>query len=134
MAKLAFPQVVAPYRGFVGEVRGWMNRIATWSDRVDAAGKAVMATQIRPLVEKLSGILLTVGVGNVALHNYQGNAYTPARTLEVVGGATPHVRMYTTALPLTSGTKVLMPAATGSYTTGYTFTIVNGAITAVVAS
>ncbi|QIG68326.1 hypothetical protein [Rhizobium phage RHEph27] len=35
---------------------------------------------------------------------------------------------------VTSTVKVLMPAATGSYTNGYTFTVVNGVITAVVAS
>lgn len=35
---------------------------------------------------------------------------------------------------LTSAVKVTAPAATGTYTNGYTFTIVNGAITAVVAS
>lgn len=39
-----------------------------------------------------------------------------------------------TQVTLTSGTKVLAPAVTGTYVNGYTFTIVNGVITAIVAS
>lgn len=35
---------------------------------------------------------------------------------------------------LTSGVKVTAPAITGTYVNGYTFTIVNGAITGIVAS
>jgi len=130
MAKLVFPRVAAPYRGFVGEVRGWMNRIATWSDRVDATGKALMVQQLLPLAVKLGGYIFTLGA--VSIRDYLGVAYNPVRTGTLQADGT--IRLFSTDLPLRSGTKVLMPAATGSYTNGYTFTIVNGAITAVVAS
>lgn len=33
MAKLEFPAVGAPYRGFIGEVRGWFNRIASFYEK-----------------------------------------------------------------------------------------------------
>lgn len=48
MAKLVFPSVKAPYRGFAGEVRGWLNRIASYTDRSPDA-KAVLAAQIKAL-------------------------------------------------------------------------------------
>ncbi|AUZ94749.1 hypothetical protein HOR97_gp43 [Agrobacterium phage Atu_ph03] len=48
MAKLVFPSVKAPYRGFAGEVRGWLNRIASYTDRSPDA-KAVLADQIKVL-------------------------------------------------------------------------------------
>ena len=131
MAKLAFPQVVAPYRGFVGEVRGWMNRIATWNDRNNATASAIMRNQIQPLIVHLGGFIASVGTG-LSLRTSAGAAYTPVRTVAPQADGT--VRMGSTELPLISGTKVFAPATTGSYVNGYTFTIVAGAITAVVAS
>lgn len=37
MAKLVFPGVGAPYRGFIGEVRGWLNRIASYVENSPGA-------------------------------------------------------------------------------------------------
>jgi len=57
MAKLVFPGVGAPYRGFIGEVRGWVNRIATYHDRQSGATANLVAT-LRPLMTKL-GVTFT---------------------------------------------------------------------------
>lgn len=99
MAKLVFPSVKAPYRGFVGEVRGWFNRIASYVEKSPAAN-AEVNKQIVPLLNKL-GYVPTIP-GNQRL--------------------------------ITSAVKVTAPATTGTYVDGYTFTIANGVITAVVAS
>lgn len=99
MAKLVFPSVAAPYRGFVGEVRGWFSRIASYTEKSPASA-AVINTQLQTLATKTG---------------------------------------FQSAIPSTSkkidtGVKVLAPAITGSYTNGYTFTIVGGNVTAIVAS
>ena len=99
MAKLVFPSVNAPYRGFVGEVRGWFNRIASFAEKSPDA-KAVINTQLGVLATDL-GFVQPIA--------------TNQRTL-------------------TSGVKVTAPAITGTYVNGYTFTIVGGNITAIVAS
>lgn len=130
MAKLVFPSVGTPYRGFIGELRGWFNRIASYAERSPDAA-AVIMTQVSVLATKLGGFAAATGA-TLALRNYLGTAYTPARTVTAQADGT--VRMGSTTLPLISGTKVLMPQATGSWVDGYTFTIVNGAVTAVVAS
>lgn len=129
MAKLVFPGAGSPYRGFVGEVRGWLNRIASFAEKSPGA-VATLVAQLNVLATKLGSQVVTAG--NMALRNYTGAAYTPARTVALQTDGT--VRLSATELPLISGTKVLMPAASGSYVNGYTFTIVNGAVTAVVAS
>lgn len=99
MAKLVFPGVGAPYRGFVGEVRGWLNRIASFVENSPGAATPINA-QLAVLLDE-TGYVPTVP-GNQKL--------------------------------LTTAVKVLAPATTGSYVDGYTFTIVDGEITAVVAS
>ena len=48
MAKLVFPSVGKPYRGFVGECRGWFKRIASWAEN-SPGGKAVVNTQLAVL-------------------------------------------------------------------------------------
>lgn len=57
MAKLVFPSVGAPYRGFVGEVRGWLNRIASYNER-QPASTANLVNTLRPLLNKL-GVTFT---------------------------------------------------------------------------
>lgn len=99
MAKLVFPSVGKPYRGFVGEVRGWFKRIASWAEN-SPGGKAVVNTQI------------------AALAAYTG--YTQA--------------LPSTSVEVKSGVKFTAPAITGTYVNGYTATVVNGVITALVAS
>lgn len=49
MAKVNYPSVGAPYRGFTGEVRGWLNRIASYVDDCPDA-KAAIGAQIDALV------------------------------------------------------------------------------------
>lgn len=41
MAKLVFPSVGKPHRGYLGEVRGWLRNIATYLDRQPGAKAAV---------------------------------------------------------------------------------------------
>lgn len=130
MAKLVFPSVGAPYRGFIGELRGWLNRIASYYEKQPGAAASLMA-QINVLAVKLGGMALTAGQ-SLSLRNYQGTAYTPTRSVTLQADGT--VRLSGTEIPIVSGTKVIMPQASGSYVNGYTFTVVNGAITAAVAS
>lgn len=99
MAKLVFPSVKSPYRGFMGEVRGWLNRIASYVDNSPGA-KVEVAKQLEPLLTYV-GYVPTIP-GNQKL--------------------------------ITSTVKVTAPAVTGTYVNGYTFTITNGNITAIVAS
>lgn len=51
MAKLVFPSVNAPYRGFMGEVRGWLNRTASWLEK-SPGGKATLETQLKAFGEQ----------------------------------------------------------------------------------
>jgi len=60
MAKLVFPGVGAPYRGFIGEVRGWVNRIATYHDRQSGAALNLIAT-LRPLLTKMNAAVVANG-------------------------------------------------------------------------
>lgn len=99
MAKLVFPSVGAPYRGFVGEVRGWLSRIASYAEKQPGA-KAAINTQLAVLLAN--------------------TGYVPT--------IPSNQKLITTAV------KVTAPAATGTYVDGYTFTIVGGNITAIVAS
>lgn len=135
MAKLVFPSVPAPYRGFVGEVRGWLSRIASYSER-STGSVSVLITQLQTLANKL-GASINPTNAVISVRNYLGAVYTPALpgTFKAVAGVTPdQVWLASTILPVQSGTKVLGPAITGSYVNGYTLTIVNGAVTAIVAS
>lgn len=51
MSKLVFPGVGSPYRGFIGEVRGWFRTIATKVEDSPAAA-AVINTQLAVLAAK----------------------------------------------------------------------------------
>lgn len=135
MAKLVFPSVPAPYRGFVGEVRGWLSRIATFSER-STGSVTVLLSQLQILATKL-GASINANNAVVQIRNYLGAAYTPALTgtFKAQPGVTPdQIWVAGTVIPVQSTVKVLGPAITGSYVNGYTFTILNGAITAIVAS
>lgn len=52
MAKLVFPSVDAPYMGFIGEVRGWFDRIASYAENSPGA-VPVLNTQLDVLAEEL---------------------------------------------------------------------------------
>lgn len=135
MSRLVFPSVGAPYRGFVGEIRGWLQRMASYLDRSPGAATAIIS-QVQTFANAVGASINATNVA-LSLRNYTGAAYTPARTVtfKAFPGSTPdQVWLPSTALPLISGTKVTAPAITGTYVNGYTFTIVNGAITAIVAS
>lgn len=101
MAKLVFPSVNAPYRGFMGEVRGWLNRMASWVEK-SPGGKATLQAQVK--------------------------AFADQAGLDV---STP---IPSTSKVIASSTKYLAPAITGTYINGYTFTITDGNIVAIVAS
>lgn len=52
MSNLVFPGVGSPYRGFVGEIRGWFRRIATYAEK-SPQSKAVINTQLAILAANL---------------------------------------------------------------------------------
>jgi hypothetical protein len=66
MAKLVFPSANAPYRGFVGEVRGWLNRIASYVQNSPQAAP-ILSEHISALISQTSlTVVLPDGVGVVA--------------------------------------------------------------------
>lgn len=133
MAKLVFPSVGAPYRGFVGEVRGWLSRIASYSERQAGAIPSLVA-QINVLAVKLGSAVVTTAQ-TLSLRNYLGSVFTPSiATSVVVTGGAATIRLPSTVIPAQSGVLVPIPAPTGSYVSGITLTIVNGAVTAAVLS
>lgn len=86
MAKLTFPQTVAPYRGFIGEVRGWFNRIASYKEKSPDA-KVPLLAHIAVLLTQVSG------GANASVANAQEltipvtGTYASKATLTVTGGA-----------------------------------------------
>lgn len=135
MAKLVFPTVGPPYRGFVGEVRGWLQRIASYGEK-DPGSVSVLRAQINSLATYLSARIVDVGEA-ISLRTSTGIAYTPAvngNFLLAGDLVTKTIRLPSTALVAQSGTKITIPAPTGAYVNGITLTIVNGAVTAAVLS
>lgn len=52
MSKLVFPGVGAPYRGFIGEVRGWSRTIASYAQKQPQAKPAILS-QLQVLLTNL---------------------------------------------------------------------------------
>lgn len=48
MAKLTFPSVGSPYRGFIGELRGWLRTVASYAEKSPGA-KTAINTQLAVL-------------------------------------------------------------------------------------
>lgn len=59
MAKLVFPATKAPYRGFVGETRGWFRTIASYAQKHPRAAVALQA-QVAVLSTYLAAVAATV--------------------------------------------------------------------------
>lgn len=91
MAKLVYPAVGKPYRGFVGEVRGWFNRIASYVEDQPGATTA-LNTQIEVLGAK-TGFETTLPATTAKVTNGQQlvipvtGTYATTVTLTVAGGA-----------------------------------------------
>lgn len=85
MAKLAFPSVSAPYRGFAGEIRGWFNRIASFAEKSPAA-KAVINSQLAVLATNLGYVQAIPGTQKLLTTAVKVNA--PAVTGTYVNGYT----------------------------------------------
>lgn len=131
MAKLAFPQCTAPYRGAIGEFRFYLQRMATFRDESSGA-----VADLRNMVATFLGYIgsaLVTGGTNLTVSDASGTTQATPLVTAADGTVTSAI-IPTTSKIIKSTVKVIMPAATGSYVNGYTFTIVNGAITAAVAS
>ena len=91
MAKLVFPAVGKPYRGFIGEVRGWFNRIASYVEDQPSATTA-LNTQIAILGAK-TGFETALPATTAKVTNGQQitvpvtGTYATKITLTVAGGA-----------------------------------------------
>lgn len=55
MSQVVFPAAKAPYRGFVGEVRGWLRRINTYVKNSPQSGPTVSA-QLSALIAQTPGL------------------------------------------------------------------------------
>lgn len=98
MAKLSFPVASAPYRGFIGEIRGWFNRIASFLEKSPGSATTINAhlqtlatktgfVQTQPATKQLisngqavTGVTLTgtAGAGKTATFTVAGGVITAA--------------------------------------------------------
>lgn len=88
MAKLVFPSVNAPYRGFMGEVRGWLNRTASWLEK-SPGGKATLEAQVKAFGEQ-TGLDLTEPLPATSAVVTNGQTFTttsPAGTVTLTVAA-----------------------------------------------
>jgi len=142
MARITFPSsAVAAYKGAVSEMRSMLSR---WGGRIDRSpglgvelGKQISAFMnayaIAPVLAATQVVISNAQSG-IAVANSASVAIAGTHTADVAGGALTRIRLATTVAPVVSGVKVTMPNVTGTYVNGITFTVVNGVITAAVAS
>lgn len=141
---IAYPAPVnTAYAGYLSDVR---HDLDEWYDWVLHSPKAKtdLANQIKAWAGA-AGVSLNVIPSNQALVTNGdtniplGDATAVANgqdtgTAAVASGAITRITLPSTDKIVKSGVKYLGPAITGTYTNGYTLTIVNGAITAIAAS
>ena len=128
MSKIVFPGAGAPYRGFVGEVRGWLQRIGSFAEKAPGSIPTLIA-QVNAFTFAALGKAYTIAFGAaIGLRNSAGSVYAPTMSVTLSGttDVLPHFRMPSTSFPFQSGTKITIPAPTGTYVNGITFTIVAG--------
>lgn len=75
MSKLVFPAAGAPYRGFIGEVRGWLQRIGSFYEK-STGSKADLVAQLNVLVKALGGTQAIVTSGTVITATGTGTTAT----------------------------------------------------------
>lgn len=86
MSKLVFPSVAAaglPYRGFVSEVRTWLQRIASWTEKNGPESKTEIARQLAVL-----SALVGTGSPSTALVTNNVEVLMPVATGTYVNGYT----------------------------------------------
>jgi hypothetical protein len=83
--RLAFPSVGTPYRGFIGEVRGWFNRISDFYGR-QPGSKADLTGHITVLLNSIDATKAVVSNTQQLTVPVTGTYATKA-TLTVVAGA-----------------------------------------------
>lgn len=71
---------------------------------------------------------------NVQVQNSAGTVISSSCPAAVGSGVLSNVKLPSTVAAVTNAVKQTLPAITGTYTNGYTFTVTNGVITAIVAS
>ena len=99
------------------------------------ADLVLAAAQLSPLAGTGSTTSAVVANGGtLPVQNSAGTVADAAAVATVAGGAVTAVKLASTKAVVSSTVKVTMPVATGTYVNGYTFTVVNGVITAAVAS
>lgn len=99
----------------------------------DAAGAAAIDALVAAGVTPV-GTTATVQDGaTVNVTNSAGTAVAGTETATVVAGALT-VKLASTVAPVVNGVKLVLPNITGTWVNGFTFTVVAGVITAIVAS
>lgn len=53
MANVKFPSAKSPHRGFAGELRGWLNRVASYVDR-SPDGAAMVGEHLDALAKQMN--------------------------------------------------------------------------------
>lgn len=137
MARIVFTPIrAAAGKAFRAQMMDIQQRMQEWADtaRMSPKSKPYIADAVGKLATFLGSVLVangaTVPVGDAtAVANGQDNG-----TATVTAGAISRVTLPSTDKIVKSTVKYLGPAPTGAWTNGYTFTIANGAITAIVLS
>lgn len=139
---IAFPSVLAPaYKGFVSGLRTYLNQVHRHVTR-SPGSKADVGRQISAVMNDL-GIVPTLLPNQFVIQNADtlpgqiknsAGAQASSGVAFVAAGALTEIRLAATDTIVKSTVKVVMPAITGSYVNGYTFTVANGVITGGVAS
>lgn len=136
--KITFTSIVAAaYRGNISQLRTDLLSLASWLDRSPGA-KTDVFNAITDFLTYVKGTATGIlGASDaITIADVIGGAdnVTSAGVTTVAGGVVTKATLPTNNKLVKSGKQYPGPAITGSYATQYTFTIVNGLITAIVAS
>lgn len=129
MAKLTFPSVARPYISSLSAVR---TVLLSWARLVDLSPSLAA-----PLREQIATLMTYIGgsAAGSSITILDAAGTTDTSTIQKNGaGLVTSVTHPGTSKVVKSTVKFLAPATTGSYVNGYTLTIANGVVTAIVAS
>ena len=136
--KISWPQINGTgSRQSVSTLRTELSIFARIAER-SADYKNSLVLHVQALLGALPGILAAVVTNNqvmpMATNAGAIVSATGASLSVAANGVISFVRPSSAIYPVFTGTKIIMPQATGTYVNGYTFTVAGGVITAIVAS
>ena len=145
LRRIPWPVTTGTYRFNIGNLRQRLDEVYDWLRKTKGtAAKTEVGATIGAFMTKAGidfGVILpatsavVINSQDVPMGDATGDANGRATGSAIVeANAVTRVNLPSTAKVVKSAVKYTGPAITGSYVNGYTFTIVNGQITAIVAS